>query len=94
MNIPQALKELRTSHGLKVVELAQKLGMAKSHISELESGAKNPTLNVLKAYAVQFKINASEILLLAEFLDNSKALDDYLCPKIKAMMLLKKATAN
>jgi transcriptional regulator with XRE-family HTH domain len=63
----RALKLIRQYHRLSQVELAEKLGLSKSFISELEkSGGKKPSVDVLERYAAHFRIPLSSLLLFAE----------------------------
>ena len=74
----RALKLLRTSHDFKQKELAKKLGISASHLSEIESGQKTPSLVLLERYGKVFEVPVSSILFLAENIDcqpnNSQAL--------------------
>jgi transcriptional regulator with XRE-family HTH domain len=64
-----ALKLLRTSHDFSQKELAQKLGISKSHLSEIESAKKTPSLALLEHYGQIFEVPVSSILFLAENFD-------------------------
>ena len=74
----RALKLLRTSYDFKQKELAKKLGISASHLSEIESGQKSPSLVLLERYGKVFEVPVSSILFLAENIDcqpnNSQAL--------------------
>ena len=74
----RALKLLRTSHDLKQKQLAKQLGISASHLSEVESGQKTPSLVLLERYGEVFEVPVSSILFLAENIDcqphNSQAL--------------------
>lgn len=65
----RALKLIRQYHRLSQVELADQLDLSNSFISELESGAKKPSVEILERYAVQFHIPVSSLLLFAEQID-------------------------
>lgn len=67
--LDRALKTVREVHQIPQAELAQKLGISKSHLSELESGRKNVTLEVLKRYADVFDVPASTFLSFMEALE-------------------------
>ena len=70
----RALKLIRQYHRLSQVELADKLGLSKSFISELEKkDGKKPSVDVLERYSDYFKIPMSSILLFAESVDSKKA---------------------
>ena len=64
----RALRLLRTYHQLKQVELAKRLGISNSYLSEIESGSKAPPLELLEKYAEIFKMPTSSILLFSESL--------------------------
>ena len=62
----RALKVIREYHHLSQTELAARLDLSKSYISELEAGTKKASLDVLERYAEQFQIPMSSLLLFAE----------------------------
>lgn len=64
----RALKLLRTYHQLTQVELAKRLGISNSYLSEIESGDKTPPLDLLEKYSGIFKMPMSSILLFSESL--------------------------
>lgn len=57
---------MRVYHDLTQKELAKLLRISKSHISEIESGKKTPTLAVLARYASVFEVPVPSILFLSE----------------------------
>lgn len=68
----EALRLLRVFHDHSQKELAEKLSISKSHISEVEAGKKTPTLGLLDKYAEVFNIPVSSILFFSEnFQDGS-----------------------
>lgn len=68
----RALKLLRTFHQLSQTELAQRLGISNSYLSEIESGNKRPGLDLLEKYSSLFKIPVSSILLFSENLNENR----------------------
>lgn len=48
MNIGNAIKKVRTQFGLSQVELSLKTGLSQTSISQIESGAKNPSKRSIK----------------------------------------------
>ena len=66
----RALRLLRTYHHLKQVELAHRLGISGSYLSEIESGDKEPALALLEKYAAIFKMPVSSILLFSEKMED------------------------
>lgn len=63
-----ALKFVREFHGMKQNILANKLEISCSYLSEIESGKKKPSLDLLDKYAENFKVPASSLLLFSESL--------------------------
>jgi len=62
----EALRLIRVFHDMPQTDAAAKLGIAKSYLSEIESGKKVPTLRVLDSYSKLFNIPLSSILLFSE----------------------------
>jgi transcriptional regulator with XRE-family HTH domain len=62
----RALKLIRDYHRLSQTEMATRVGLSKSYISELESGTKKVSLDVLERYAAEFNIPMSSLVLFAE----------------------------
>ncbi len=65
----EALRLIRVFHDLSQKELAEKLEISKSYISELESGKKIPRLEILNKYSDFFDIPISSIMFFSESLD-------------------------
>ena len=66
----RALRLIRDYHRLSQTELAGRVGLSKSYISELETGSKKATLDVLERYAEEFCIPMSSLVLFAERTEN------------------------
>ena len=49
----RALRLIRVFHDMNQADVADKLGLSKSYISELEQGRKKPSIEVLERYAAQ-----------------------------------------
>ena len=64
--IHRALKLLRSYHNLKQKDLAARLGLSPSHLSEIESGSKPVSYELLEKYSKVFDIPVSSITLFAE----------------------------
>jgi len=73
--IHEALRLIRVFHDLKQVELAQRLGVSKSHISEIEKGNNTPSLDLIQRYAREFELPVSSLMFFAEELPNAKSGD-------------------
>jgi transcriptional regulator with XRE-family HTH domain len=67
----RALRLIRQYHRLTQVELASKLELSKSFLSELEKGHKKASIDVLERYANFFRIPLSSLLLFAERSENA-----------------------
>jgi transcriptional regulator with XRE-family HTH domain len=70
--LSEALRLIRVYHDLKQQELAEKLEISKSYLSEIESGKKTPTIELIEKYASQFSIPASSILFFSENLEDPR----------------------
>lgn len=68
----ETLKLLRIFYGYKSVEMAKKLKISQSFLSEIENCKKNPTLELLNQYSKVLKIKVSTIVLLSESLMEDK----------------------
>ena len=66
----EALRLIRVFHDLNQKDLADKLGISNSYLSEMESGKKTPTLEVIEKYSEVFNMPSSSILFFAENLNN------------------------
>jgi len=69
----KALKLLRTFSEISQAEMARKLGVNRSWISEIESGRKEPTLNLLQSYAEVLDLPLSSILFFSEHMESGAA---------------------
>lgn len=71
--ISEALRLIRVFHDLKQTQLADRLGVSNSYLSEIESGQKKPTLELIEKYAREFNMPASSILFFAEQMPRAEA---------------------
>lgn len=69
----QALRLIRSYHDLSQTELAEALAISNSHLSEIESGKKQPSLELLNKYSDRFDLPLSSILFFSENLDSEKS---------------------
>lgn len=68
----RALKLVRQYHRLNQVEMAKRLDISPSYLSEIEKGKKTPSFELLEKYASLIGIPVSSLVFLAEELqDNS-----------------------
>lgn len=66
MKIGLVIKGLRIEQGLKLESLANDLNLATSTLSRIESGTRNPSLEVLQALAEALGVKVSDIFYEAE----------------------------
>lgn len=73
----QALKLLRKYHGMTQKDLANRLGISNSYLSEIETGVKKDsiTIELLEKYADAFGIPVSSLLLFSEQIDPKRRTD-------------------
>ena len=68
----ECLRLFRVFHDKKLIELAEELEISPSYLSEIESGKKQPPIELINKYAKIFKTTPSAILFFAEKLDKNK----------------------
>ncbi|WP_372016635.1 helix-turn-helix transcriptional regulator [Pseudoxanthomonas sp. 10H] len=76
--IDRALRLTREFHRMKQEDLAKKLGISNSYLSEIENGKKVASLELLEEYSKIFNVPASTFLLFKERMhgeQNSRARD-------------------
>lgn len=64
--INRALRVIRQFHGLKQVDLADELNISKSYLSEIESGKKAVSMDILERYSKTFDIPVSSLVFFSE----------------------------
>lgn len=69
--INRALKLLRQYHNLKQNELAKKLGISPSHLSEIEKGDKPVSFKLLEKYSEVLNVPISTITMFSELTESS-----------------------
>ena len=74
--LAEALRLIRVFHDIKQTELAERLRISKSHLSEIESGRKQPKIELIERYSAEFGIPSSSILFFAECLDDPSKSSD------------------
>ena len=68
--LSEALRLIRVFHDMKQKDLAERLEISNSHLSEIEAGKKHPTIELVNRYSLEFGIPSSSILFFAENLDD------------------------
>ncbi len=69
-----ALLTMRKYHRISQTELSQSLGISNSYLSEIESGKKKPTLEILDRYSEYFDIPVSSLMFFSENMNNRDTL--------------------
>ena len=66
----EALRLIRVFHDISQRDLAARLGIGSPYLSEIEAGKKEPTLQLLRRYAAEFKMPLSSILFFSEHMED------------------------
>lgn len=66
--IGEALRLIRVYHDLKQSDLANRLSISQSHLSEIERGKKAPTGELIERYSKEFRLPVSSIWFFNEHL--------------------------
>lgn len=56
------LRRLRTEQGWSQEDYADRAGIHRTYVSDLERGARNPTITVVEKLAVPFAVTASDMI--------------------------------
>lgn len=68
--IGEALRLIRVFHDLKQSELAERLDISQSHLSDVERGKKGPSPELIERYSKEFHVPVSSIWFFDEHLEN------------------------
>lgn len=71
----KALKLLRLYHDLSQAEVAVLIGVTKPYVSEIETGKKIPSLQVIEDYADAFEIPMSSLMFFVENLESGQSVE-------------------
>ncbi len=71
--LSEALRLIRVFHDLRQNELADRLEVSKSYLSEIENGKKEPTIRLVERYSSEFGIPKSSILFFSENLEQPQS---------------------
>lgn len=71
----EALRLVRAYHDISQTQLCSELGVSNSYLSEIESGKKTPSLELLQKYSDRFDVPVSSLLFFSENLDKTKITD-------------------
>lgn len=67
----EALRLIRSFHDVSQIDLAVELRISRSYLSEIESGKKTPSIDLLQRYSNVFKIPLSTIMFFSETVEGS-----------------------
>lgn len=73
-NIGKKLRDLRLSRGWKQLEVAEKVGMSRPAISNIEAGKRSLTLSTLKRFCEIYEIDISYFEIETESFEEIKDL--------------------
>ena len=62
VRVGKRIRSLRKAKGWNQDDLALHIGLGRTHISNIERGAKNPSLRSLEIFAIGFKMTLSDFL--------------------------------
>lgn len=68
----EALRLVRSFHEVNQSDLAEALGISRSYLSEIESGKKVPSLDLLQRYAAHFDMPLSSLIMFSEHTGESQ----------------------
>lgn len=71
----EALRLIRVFHDLTQTQLSSELEISNSYLSEIESGKKNISMDLLQKYSKRFDMPVSSLLFFSESLDSKKSTD-------------------
>ncbi len=63
MEIEKTLKEIRQEKQLKQIDAAKLVGISQTHLSQLENGKKNASVDVLKKFAKAYNLPLAVIFI-------------------------------
>lgn len=72
INLHKSLRLIRIFHDVNQNQLAEKCGISKSYLSEIESGKKPISIELLEKYSKIFHIPVSSLILFSEELNSNK----------------------
>lgn len=72
----EALRLLRVYHDMNQADVAAHVGISKSYVSEIESGNKKVSMDLLEKYSVAFNVPMSSLMLFAERVDENQFSED------------------
>lgn len=71
----EALRLIRAYHDISQTQLCRELDISNSYLSEIESGKKQPTLDLLRKYGERFDIPISSLMFFSENMNSGNVSD-------------------
>lgn len=91
MNVGRAIKKLRKQQSLNQSELADRIGMTQTSLSQIESGAKKPNSGSLKKICDYFGVPELVIYLLAtdveDIPEHNREMFEKIFPSVSGLLL-------
>lgn len=88
--INESLRVLRLYWGRSQADLSRALGISQSYLSEIESGHKEVTLDLLTRYSKELNVPLSRLLFFAEEMDGAPPMRGRVFIAGKTLDILKK----
>lgn len=88
--INDALRLIRKFNEYTAKDLSEELNISPSYLSEIETGKKTPSLEIIKKYSDFFNIKMSTIMFFAEEIDNNEVKENTRILVLKWMKALEK----
>jgi len=90
MKLGKAIKDLRRKTGLTQNDLADRVDITQSHLSQLENGKKEPSLSTLDRIAEEFGLSVPALFVLAvdedDIRPDRKEVYEQIYPKLEALL--------
>lgn len=93
----EALRLIRVYHDLKQKQVAERLEISTSYLSEIEKGRKTATLELVQRYSLIFAIPVSSIMFFAESVESGGSYDrarSFVAGKMIGLMQFLEARAD
>lgn len=93
----EALRLIRVYHDLKQKQVAERLDISTSYLSEIEKGHKVPSLDLIQRYSNAFGVPVSSIMFFAEQVEAGGSYDrarSFVAGKMIGLMQFLEARAN
>ena len=93
----EALRLIRVYHDLKQKQVAERLQISTSYLSEIEKGHKTPSLELIQRYSDVFGLPVSSIMFFAESVVDGGAYDrarSFVAGKMVGLMQFLEARAD